>query len=406
MNASRVIAIVLVIGAALWIGSGMFVDGNGKAEAENAATAQNGQGTPKSADGTTKDSKNSQDPLPSVRVMTSKAQRHDDFLRVSGQTEAVIKADIRAETSARVIEIDVEKGQRVKKGDVLVRLAAEDRPARLEKAKALVEQRELQYDAAKSLAQKNFRSKTGVAEAKANLEEARADLKIAEVELSNTVIRAPFDGIVEDRQAEIGDLISTGETIASMIQADPMLVVVHVPERSIEAIHRGQPAEVELSDGRKINGKVRFAATASDNKTHTYRVEVAVDNAENSIPDGMTAELQIPVGAKMAHHIVPSSLVLNDAGELGVRAVVDGKVAFFPVGLQGGTRQGVWVSGLPDSFDLIVVGQDWVKEGTKVSEMRVDSIPGANQNDLAEASTSAVVKGAVSDDANSTLDAQ
>jgi multidrug efflux system membrane fusion protein len=113
MNASRVIAIVLVIGAALWIGSGMFVDGNG--EAENAATAQNGQGTPKSADGTTKESKNSQDPLPSVRVMTSKAERHDDFLRVSGQTEAVIKADIRAETSARVIEIDVEKGQRVKK---------------------------------------------------------------------------------------------------------------------------------------------------------------------------------------------------------------------------------------------------------------------------------------------------
>ncbi|WP_114087882.1 efflux RND transporter periplasmic adaptor subunit [Thalassospira profundimaris] len=369
MNASRLIAIALVVGAALWIGSSMIPG------AEPAPAQETDAATP--ATGATDKGGSSQiaAPLPSVRVMASSAQDHVRHLVQTGNTEAATKSDIRAQTSSRVVEIGVEKGATVRKGDMIVRLAADDRPARLEKARALVDQRELEYDAAKSLAKKDYRSKTGVAESKAALEEARADLKAIEVELNQTTIRAPFDGVIETRPAEMGDLVSVGDIIATIVQPDPMLVVAHVPEHSIGALHVGQMAHVRLFDGRTRQAVVRYTAIASNNDTRTYRIEVEMDNADHSIPDGMTAEVVIPVGTDKAHQIASSSLTLNDQGELGVRGVEQGKVVFYPVSLEGGDREKVWISGLPEKIDLIVVGQDWVKEGTEVTLDRIDHIP-------------------------------
>ena len=369
MNASRLIAIALVVGAALWIGSSMI-------PGAEPAPAQETDAVPPATGATDKGgSSQIAAPLPSVRVMASSAQDHVRHLVQTGNTEAATKSDIRAQTSSRVVEIGVEKGATVRKGDMIVRLAADDRPARLEKARALVDQRELEYDAAKSLAKKDYRSKTGVAESKAALEEARADLKAIEVELNQTTIRAPFDGVIETRPAEMGDLVSVGDIIATIVQPDPMLVVAHVPEHSIGALHVGQMAHVRLFDGRTRQAVVRYTAIASNNDTRTYRIEVEMDNADHSIPDGMTAEVVIPVGTDKAHQIASSSLTLNDQGELGVRGVEQGKVVFYPVSLEGGDREKVWISGLPEKIDLIVVGQDWVKEGTEVTLDRIDHIP-------------------------------
>lgn len=367
MNASRLIAILLVLGTVVWIGSAYF---GSDAEEQAAATEGNAGENPTAANTGDAPAK----PHASVRTITSKAVDHVDYLRISGRTEAVISVDIKAETEARVTEIGATKGQKIAKGDLIAKLAVDDRAARVQKARALVAQRELEHKAAKSLAEKNYRSKTGVAETLALLEEARADLIIAQTELNNTEIRAPFDGIVETRPAEVGDLLSIGDPVATLIQADPMLVVAHVPEHSIGAIDLGQLANVTLYDGTRHDGIVRYTARVSDNNTRTFRVEVEMENADLAIPDGMTAELQIPVGTKRAHQVTPSVLTLNDDGQLGVRSVVDGnKVDFLPVDLQGGTRDRVWIGGLPDQFELIVVGHDWVTEGATVDVVHLET---------------------------------
>ncbi|GAA0626411.1 efflux RND transporter periplasmic adaptor subunit [Thalassospira tepidiphila] len=360
MNASRLIAILLVVGTVVWIGSAYLTGGDETTEQTSASDAT----TENKAAKTTA----------SVRTITSHAVDHVDHLRITGRTEAVISVEISAETEARVIEVGAIKGQAVQKGDLIVRLDTGDRQARVAKARALVAQRELEHSAAESLAQKNYRSKTGVAQTLALLEEARADLMIARTELGNTEIRAPFDGIVEERPAEIGDLLSIGDRVATLIQGDPMLVVAHVPEHSISAIDLGQLASVTLFDGSTHDGIVRYTARASDNDTRTFRVEVEIDNPDLRIPDGMTAELEIPVGIKRAHQVRPSVLTLNDEGELGVRAIVDNnKVDFLPVELQGGNRDRIWIGGLPDTFELIVVGHDWVKEGATVEVVHLET---------------------------------
>ncbi|HAI30512.1 MULTISPECIES: efflux RND transporter periplasmic adaptor subunit [unclassified Thalassospira] len=359
MNASRLIAILLVVGTVIWIGSSYMTGDD--------ATDQTAANDTASESETAK-------PLASVRTITSKAVDHVDHLRITGRTEAVISVEIRAETEARVVEIGAVKGQAIQKGDLIARLDIGDRQARVAKARALVAQRELEHSAAESLAQKNYRSKTGVAQALALLEEARADLTIARTELGNTEIRAPFDGIVEERPAEVGDLLSIGDPLATLIQGDPMLVVAHVPEHSIRAIDLGQLATVTLFDGSTHDGIVRYTARVSDNDTRTFRVEVEMENADLRIPDGMTAQLEIPVGTKRAHQVTSSVLTLNDEGELGVRAIVDdNKVDFLPVELQGGSRDRIWIGGLPEEFELIVVGHDWVKEGATANVVHLET---------------------------------
>lgn len=390
MNASRLVAIVLALGAVLWVGSGLLA---GDEPAETAETSASGMDE-NAAPIPTESPSAGHAPRAAVRVRTSEAVEHIDMLRISGRTEAVVSVEIRAQIDATVEQIGAVKGQRVKKGDLLVKLAVEDRLARVEKARALVAQRELENSAAKSLAEKNYRSKTGVAETKALLEEARADLKLAQIELTHTEIHAPFDGVVEDRPAEIGDLLSIGDPVATLIQADPMLVVAHVPEHSIGDIQNGQLAHTTLFDGREADGVVRYVSRVSDNSTRTYRVEVEIENTDLSIPDGMTSELQIPIGTKMAHRVVPSVLTLNDEGQVGVRGIVDeDKVAFYPVQLQGGNRDGIWIGGLPEKIDLIVVGHDWVKEGATVDVSRLEADNGSEgTQDMAAASKETVAR--------------
>ena len=390
MNASRLVAIVLALGAVLWVGSGLLA---GDEPAETAETSASGMDE-NAAPIPTESPSAGHAPRAAVRVRTSEAVEHVDMLRISGRTEAVVSVEIRAQIDATVEQIGAVKGQRVKKRDLLVKLAVEDRLARVEKARALVAQRELENSAAKSLAEKNYRSKTGVAETKALLEEARADLKLAQIELTHTEIHAPFDGVVEDRPAEIGDLLSIGDPVATLIQADPMLVVAHVPEHSIGDIQNGQLAHITLFDGREADGVVRYVSRVSDNSTRTYRVEVEIENTDLSIPDGMTSELQIPIGTKMAHRVVPSVLTLNDEGQVGVRGIVDeNKVAFYPVQLQGGNRDGIWIGGLPDKIDLIVVGHDWVKEGATVDVSRLEADNGSEgTQDMAAAPKETVAR--------------
>jgi multidrug efflux system membrane fusion protein len=101
--------------------------------------------------------------------------------------------------------------------------------------------------------------------------------------------------------------------------------------------------------------------------TRTFRVDVEVPNPDLSIRDGQTAEIAIAAQGTRAHLLPQSALTLNDDGALGVRLVgADQTATFAQVNLLRDTAQGVWVSGLDDKVDVIVVGQEYVTDGVPV----------------------------------------
>ena len=112
---------------------------------------------------------------------------------------------------------------------------------------------------------------------------------------------------------------------------------------------------------KRIEGSIRFIAPQADIATRTFKVEIEAPNADRRIRAGITAAINIPIDAVKAH-LLPSALVsLDDTGVTGVYAVGSGNaVEFLPIKLLNLTRDGAWVSGLPDTVVLITVGQHYV----------------------------------------------
>ncbi len=132
-------------------------------------------------------------------------------------------------------------------------------------------------------------------------------------------------------------------------------------------LHVGDTAEVKLITGEKLSGKIRFVAKTASQTTRTYRVEVELPNGDGSIPDGISAEVAIPVKATAAARVPRSALTIASTGDIGVRTVgEDGTVAFNRVSMIEDEQNYMWVAGIRDGARVIVQGQDFVREGQTV----------------------------------------
>ena len=344
-----------------------------------------------------------------VKTIKSVAREIDSGVILRGQTQAARQVEVRAETSGQVTSNPLRKGAFVTKGqalcqldpgirksslsDAVARLAeAEARvpetQARLEEAESRLDEARINYNAAKKLAEDGYASDTrvaateaGVSSAEAGVATARAGFKAtrsgiqsaqaavaaAEKEIDRLTLTAPFDGILESDTAEIGSLLQPGVLCGVVIQLDPIKVVGFVAETEISRVKLGAPARVRLLAGQNVSGKVTFVSRSADSMTRTFRVDIDVENTDLAISDGQTADILIAGEEKVAHLIPQSALTLNDSGDLGLRLVDNtSRAQFFPVTILRDTAKGVWLTGLPDTANIIVVGQEYVVDGVLV----------------------------------------
>jgi multidrug efflux system membrane fusion protein len=360
MKWSYVIALLLALAAGGWIASGQLAQGDGAPTAQKPPVSLTVAGV-----------------ATAVRVsrIVPETQVLEEVLR--GRTEAVRKVDIRAETYGRVVELPVERGERVDEGDVIAKLSLDDRKARLGEANALLEQRRIEHNASKKLNDKGFRSDTQVAATQAALEAAEAAVALAQSNLDNTIIRAPFAGLLDARPVDIGDYLKTGDMVAMVVDLDPMLVVANAGEKIVGQLAPGQEgfARLGAGNGEEIAGSIRFVSSVADPATRTFRVELAVANPEGRIADGITAELRLPLGEVSAYRLSPAVLSLTDDGIVGVKVVEDdSRVAFRPVEIVANDSSGIWITGLEGPVTLITVGHEFVKTGQEVRPIDGDSL--------------------------------
>lgn len=305
---------------------------------------------------------------PTVRVRHLHARPYQAELVVRGRTEASRSLEIRAETAGRVEAIEAERGARVREGQVIARLALEDKPARLTEAKALLAQRELEFEGARTLAQKGFRADVQLAQVRAQLDAARAALSRMEYDIRHATIAAPFAAVLDRRSIELGDYVKEGDPVAMLVDLDPLYIVGQVTEREVGRLRVGQSVDARLITGQQVTGTTRYIAAAADPVTRTFRVEIEVPNPGGTMPSGVTAELRTKVADVMAHLISPAFLALTDTGEVGVKIVgANDVVAFQPAIILGDGPDGIWLGGLPESVRVITIGHEFVKAGQPVT---------------------------------------
>jgi membrane fusion protein, multidrug efflux system len=342
---SVLIAAAVAIGFVVWILSGL------------------GRGMPETVEST---DSGSEAPM-SVSVRRSWARTTQRTIEASARTEPDRIVEIKAETEGRVVAIGAERGARVTEGQTLVELDMRDRQARLAEAAALIRQRELEHEAASRLNAQGFTSGAELAGAEALLVSARRAYESIELDIARTRIVAPFDAVVYDRPVEIGDYVAVGNSIAELVDSDPLIVVGNINERDIGQIEIGSSGSARVLGGREIEGTIRYISPMADESTRTFRVELAIPNPNFDLRVGISAELVLGAEMVTAHLVPPSLLALADDGTIGVKIVDEtNHVRFVPVNLPMSTNEGMYVTGLPREARIITVGQGFVSDGESV----------------------------------------
>ena len=354
MRGTYIAATVIAVAIGIWLLSG-FLTADDRVSEHPSLAETNARG-----------STDADAPTP-VRARTVHASIRTEELTLRGRTENKRTVEVRAETSGRVVARPIERGDAVGSGDLLCRIAEEDREARIAQGRENVNQARLEYAGSMKLKDRGLQSDTAIAQAKARLATAEAQLEAALLDLERTFVRAPFAGVVEDVQLEVGDYAQPGTACARIVDLDPMLLVGQIAERDVDRVEVGARAAGRLSTGAAVNGEVSFVGYQADPRTRTYRVEVTVPNADYALRSGVTTEIDIHVGELLAHRITPALFALDDEGRLGVRIVGEGdRVEFRHVEVVADESGGAWVIGLPRQTTLITVGQEFVAAGERV----------------------------------------
>ena len=353
LRRSYVLALIIAAIISAWILSGQIGNGDSTVAEQSSAGASASAAT--------------ENKTPHVRARVFHAQPRRSVLTIRGRTEALRTVEIRAETSGTIVDLPVEKGAHVQKGDLICRLSLNARDAQMAEAEALMRQRWLELDAARKLAARGHRSETQAAAAQAAYDAARAQVKQREVELSHTRILAPFDGVIDARPVELGDYLQPSQPCATIVDMNPFLVVGQVSEADVDQVVEGTVGTAILVSGETVEGYVRFVAKTADPATGTFLVELEGPNDDGRLRSGVTAEIKVPSAELMAHLIPPSILGLDDAGTIGLRILDDRNIVHFQrVQILEDGPSGVWITGLPTSAKLITVGQDFVVPGQAV----------------------------------------
>lgn len=335
-------------------------------------------------------------------VEVAKVERHpvQRWTEVLGNVFPHKAIRITPKVPGRIEAIYVKEGDWVKEGDPLVKLDQTDFLLALEKAKSSfqkaqaqleqarigLEDRQRDYQRAKALFEQRVISqqeyekveaalKASEAQyelAKAQLQEAATALRQAETELHESVIRAPFSGVVTQRFVDAGQRAYTmpPTEILELIDSSKVKVILDLPERDLPKVRLGAAVKVypDAMPERELSGRVSSLYPKVDPMTRTFRVEVLLDNPKGELKPGMFVKAKVFLGTDLAL-LVPREAVMRmlGTGKEYCFVVVKGRAEHREV--LTGDKWGQYVEilqGLSEGEEVVISGQEKLKSGMAV----------------------------------------
>jgi len=353
----RAAAVFVLIAAGSWIATGKF-SSVGSAQEAKAATETTPTVAPEAAPGPI---------LRTVSAVDPVFVDHARPIRLSGITAADKRAALAARAEGVIATLALTKGGMVEEGAIVMTLEGPETLAQAKIAEIALAQRISELEVAEKLFAGGNTSETALTNARSTKAAAEAELNRARAAVDRLELKAPFAGIVDTLEVELGEWAQTGTPVATILSLDPILVKAEVSEIDLASVSVGSVAKVRLVNGTTMDGTVRLVAREASPSTRTFPVEIALPNPDLTLPSGMTAEVQLfapPVRAV----IVPRSIItLSDTGDLGLRVVgADNLAQFAVIKVIDDTPEGLVVVGVPVGVRIITAGQDLVNNGDEV----------------------------------------
>ena len=289
---------------------------------------------------------------------------------VDAVIEAVQRTTVSAQTSGRIIEVNVDVDDFVNKGDVIVRLRDRAQRSALNSAAAKAREGQANFKRVEELYAKKSVSKAEYDRARATAEAALAAQEQAQEQLDNTVIRAPYAGIVVTRHVEMGESVSAGKQIMTGISLEKLRAVANVPQMNIDSIRRLSSAWVILptQKDRRIQGQKLTFSPYADPATHTFKVRVDLPDGTYGLYPGMYSKVAFIVGEEQ-RVLIPSHSVVYRGEVTGVYILNKDAISLrqIRVGRTFASGQIEVLAGLDEGE---IVAQDPIRAGIALKEMR------------------------------------
>ena len=308
-----------------------------------------------------------------VSAVEVKNDNTDIVVRASGVTEPIYTISLIARRSGIVTDILVTEGMNVKKGQIIATLDKENLDVDLEAAISAEKSAQQSFDIAEKLG-KNYASNLELVQSEAALKQAKAQVAGIKQQIEYTKLKAQKSGILEELFLETGQLIQKDRSVFTIMGMEKMKLIAPVPQTQIGKISLNDNVVVTIPGIEEKIGKVKRIASAANQATRTFDVEVEIENEDGSVRAGMSSEVSIVIDQAKAFSVSPAHLAISEDGSLRVKIVNDQNVvSIVDVKLIRASGNMAYVSGLNDGDLMLTTGQAFVSAGEKITyEMQED----------------------------------
>ena len=287
----------------------------------------------------------------------------------SASLEARAEAQVVAKTSGVALQVLVEEGDVVRAGQVLVRIDADRARLNLAQADVQVKKLEANFRRASELVKQQMVSVGDHDQLRFDLENARAMLRMAQLELSYTNVTAPIAGVVASRSIKPGNFVQINTPIIRIVDNSRLEATLNVPERDLTTLREGLPVrmQVDALAGKTFEGVVDRIAPVVDAGSGTFRVVCAFDPDDGALQPGMFARIGIDYDSRGAALAIPRTALLEDDGEPAVYVVRDGKAV--RTAITTGYVDGGFIEvrdGLAEGERVVTAGKVALRDGSAV----------------------------------------
>lgn len=320
---------------------------------------------------------------PAIPVETATVATGDVAAFYSGTAtlEADEQAVVVAQITGVVLEILAEEGEYVEAGQVLARVETNRYRLEVEKAGAALKRLETDYQRKKELFEKELVSADDFERVSSEMQAQKAAYDLARLDLEYTNIRAPISGYVSERLVRAGNLVKLHDPVYRVTSYDPLLAVLHVPERELSVLRKGLTVAMSLDawPGQAFSGEVIRISPVVDPGTGTFRVTAKVMDRDRMLKPGLFGRVEILYDLHENVPVIPRSAVITEDDSSHV-FVVDGQGAASRRAVQlGYERAGLVevVNGLASGDTVVTAGKGSLSDGVRVEVIEINRQPKA-----------------------------
>ena len=314
-----------------------------------------------------------------VETVIIETDSFEDFVRTTGTVEAIEDAMISSETSGRILSIK-ERGERVEKGEVIAQIDDRLIQAQYEAAETGYELAKDTFNRFEALHADSIISTQDYNSAKAQRDQAQAQLNQVEKQLQDAKIEAPFTGRIEERFIRSGELINPGLPVVRLVNTDQIRVLAGVPERYSGEIQEGSDVQISFRtvNNDSMESQITYASNVLDPETRTYAIEIEMQNSGQLIKPEMVVDLMLKRRTLQDVIIVPRTSVLRDENgqSVFIAREENGRKFARLVDVETGSASGPLIqitSGLSAGDELVVTGVRNLNEGDALNILTTET---------------------------------